>query len=902
MSAPSSPSNPTGADAQCGCCAGVAVLTPVDAINPPGQRSLSARVGSQAHFMESQLALLSQAPALQALSTRERSDPALALLDAWAGVLDVLSFYQERLLNEGFLRTATERRSVLELARAIGYELRPGVAASTYLAFNLETSPGAPLQARIEAGSKTQSIPAQDEKPQVFETLAPLQARAAWNAMPVLSMEAVPPHWGGTTLYLAGQSTRLAPGDALLIIGEERRLQPDNENWDFRRVARVQLVAPENPGVDPQGGYTVVTLDRPLGNHSPTVHPARVQPRCYALRSKAALFGHAAADWRAMPRSLRAAFLGLDDPDDSKVNIQTQPEWPAFRITGVSGDQETVIHLDASYPRITRGSWVVLSRPGYEEVYEVEAVQEDARAAFGLAGKSTRLKLMGEQLYDKFNNALRETSVWGESVELAWAQRPRSGFISGHELSLAGAEPELEAGRWLAFSGHVLAERDENRVLRRRLRTGEHLAAVELARDERSAVFSFSNGDRLLGHLERVSEVVQLQRQDLIEGRSRLLLASDLVHDYLPLTLRINANVVAASHGDSRQMKVQAEVLGSGRGSAAFQRFNLQQKPLTYISAATPSGTESTLELRVDGVRWQEAARISEMGPQDSRYLLRRADDGTVSVIFGDGHHGRRLPSGSMNVQARYRVGIGSEGNLPAGQISLLLERPLGVKEVSNPVPAAGGADPERLEDARRNAPLTVLALDRIVSLRDFEDFAAAFAGIGKAQAVWLWDGEQRLVHLTVVGLDGADIAPSSALYAHLLAAIDQVRPAHQALRVATGELLRFGLSAGVRLQPAYAAETVFPALRQALAEAFGFQQRGYGQSLAGSEVLSVMQRVPGVERVDLDRLRAQPGTSVAGPDGRLRARGARWQGTQILPAQLLLIDLADVRLTELSS
>ena len=126
MSAPSSPSNPTGADAQCGCCAGVSVLTPVDAINPPGQRSLSARVGSQARFMESQLALLSQAPALQALSTRERSDPALALLDAWAGVLDVLSFYQERLLNEGFLRTATERRSVLELARAIGYELRPG--------------------------------------------------------------------------------------------------------------------------------------------------------------------------------------------------------------------------------------------------------------------------------------------------------------------------------------------------------------------------------------------------------------------------------------------------------------------------------------------------------------------------------------------------------------------------------------------------------------------------------------------------------------------------------------------------------------------------------------------------------------------------------------------------------
>ena len=43
-----------------------------------------------------------------------------------ACVADVLTFYQERIANEGFLRTATERRSVLELARAIGYELKPG--------------------------------------------------------------------------------------------------------------------------------------------------------------------------------------------------------------------------------------------------------------------------------------------------------------------------------------------------------------------------------------------------------------------------------------------------------------------------------------------------------------------------------------------------------------------------------------------------------------------------------------------------------------------------------------------------------------------------------------------------------------------------------------------------------
>lgn len=885
----------------CGCCAGVTALTPVDALNPPGQTAMHFRVGTQARFMETQLARLAAVPQLQALTTRDRGDPALALLDAWSGVLDVLSFYQERIVNEGFLRTATERRSVLELARAIGYELRPGVAASTFLAITLETAPGAPLRARVDAGTKTQSVPAQDEQPQVFETVETLQARAAWNALEVLHQEAVPPHWGGTTLYLQGQSTRLSPGDALLVIGDERRLQPGDEHWDFRRVERVQVVPPAQPSGDPQAGTTVVTLDRPLGSFTPHVDPALVKPRCYALRTKAALFGHAAADWRAMPRSLRAAFLDIDDEEDERVDITEQPQWPGFSVADVS-KAPNVIHLDASYPRITRGSWVVMSIPEYDEVYEVTEVREDARALFGLAGKSTRLVLSGENLAKRFNSRLRDTSVYGESVELAWATRPRSGLVSGHVIALAGLEPDLAAGRWLAFSGHILPDVPDNREVRRRLRAGDPLAAVELARDEASAAITFTNGERMIATLQRVSEVVQLTRNDVAENFSQLILATDLLYAYLPMTLRINANVVAATHGDSKQMKIQPEVLGSGNGSAAFQRFQLRQKPLTYVSAPTPSGTEAALEVRVDGVRWHEVARITELGPNDSAWLLRRADDGTVTLIFGDGAHGRRLPSGQMNVQARYRVGIGSAGNLPAGQISMLLERALGVKDVVNPVPATGGADPEVLADARRNAPLTMLALDRIVSLRDFQDYAAAFAGVGKAQAVWLWDGEQRLVHLSVVGLDGTDIEQGSALYRNLLTAIDSVRPAHQALRVEPGELLRFGLTARIRILPDYTDETVLPAVRAALSEAFSFLRRGYGQSVSGSEVLSVIQRVPGIERVDLERLRSHPGGSVAGPDGRLRARGARWQGSQIQPAQLLLIDPADVVLTELSS
>src|SRR5262249_25767592 len=110
-------------------------------------------------------------------TTRYPSDPSIALLDAFAIVADVLTFYQERIANEGYLRTATERRSVLELARLIGYKLRPGVASSVYLAFTVSNG----FQGEIPAGARAQSIPGTGEKPQFFETSEKLVARDVWN-------------------------------------------------------------------------------------------------------------------------------------------------------------------------------------------------------------------------------------------------------------------------------------------------------------------------------------------------------------------------------------------------------------------------------------------------------------------------------------------------------------------------------------------------------------------------------------------------------------------------------------------------------------------------------------------------------------------------------------------------
>ncbi|HEY6169201.1 MAG TPA: hypothetical protein VI454_14255, partial [Verrucomicrobiae bacterium] len=105
----------------CGCCAGVEAVTPMPTANRPGLPALATRVGTHATFFETMLARLSQlelefpraetdkdgklivdkSRPLQALTTRDPGDPAIALLDSWALVGDVLSFYQERIANEG---------------------------------------------------------------------------------------------------------------------------------------------------------------------------------------------------------------------------------------------------------------------------------------------------------------------------------------------------------------------------------------------------------------------------------------------------------------------------------------------------------------------------------------------------------------------------------------------------------------------------------------------------------------------------------------------------------------------------------------------------------------------------------------------------------------------------------
>ena len=115
---------------------------------------------------------------------------------------------------------------------------------------------------------------------------------------------------------------------------------------------------------------------------------------------------------------------------------------------------------------------------------------------------------------------------------------------------------------------------------------------------------------------------------------------------------------------------------------------------MTFVPAPVPGGIASSLQLFVNGIRWTEVPTLYGTAPDDRVFTTRLADDGERTIQFGDGTTGERPPTGRQNLVATYRQGLGLAGRVRAGKLSTLLDRPTGVKSVTNPTAADGGAVP----------------------------------------------------------------------------------------------------------------------------------------------------------------------------------------------------------------
>ena len=760
----------------CGCCEGITAIVPESLFNRPGLSQVLYRVGTQADFLRSALAALSELEfsALHTLTTRELDDFTIALLDSWATLADVLTFYQERIANELWLRTATERDSILRLAQLIGYRLKAGVAAETPLCFLLDETPGAPTEVIVAEGNKVQSVPGANEKPQTFETIEELEARVAWNVLKPRLKKPIVITAGLKEAYLKGTATNLAPGDALLFVGDERVADHHSNHWNFVLLLTVTA--------DTKNDRTHVTWKKGL------VQPPVQNVKVYAFRQLAARFGHNA-------------------PDPSLV---TNPNGGAIGTWAGFDNYGSPMDLDSAYPKIVVQSWTVfVNTDGNVQLYRIKAVAFHSRADFALSGKVTRIALDITDHLNLFGR--RNTIIYAQSEELSFADVPLHSAVNGNSVIVDRKVDGLTEGRLLLFAG----------------------------------VDSLTS--------EPLTDLVGIKKVELTGSLTKITFASVASpappKSYVRDSLVIYGNVARSTHGET-----VSEVLGTGDGSKANQSFKLKQAPaLTYTRSTAPGGAESSLQIRVNDLLWHEVPSLFKRGPRERIFTTEMADNGTVTVRFGDGVRGARLPSGAQNVKATYRRGSGLDGLVRAGQLTSLLTRPPGLKSVLNSLAAEGADEPESFANAQQNAPLTVLTLERVVSLEDYENFSRSYAGIAKALATWTWDGRTRGVFLTLAAPLGA--AVSNSLIADLITAIHASGDPFVPVRAVSYQKALFRITGKIKVDPDYEAEKVLAAANDTLRDAFSFAKRQFGQPVNLSEVIALVQAVAGVVAVDIDSL-----------------------------------------------
>ncbi len=355
--------------------------------NPPERSALSYRLGTRSDFLREMLERLpwqtlpdgpyASTRPLANLATHSPRDPTVALLDAFAVVADVLTFYQERIVNEGFLRTATETRSVLELARAVGYELGPGLAASAWLAFTVEEAAGAPAQVLVKPGVRMLSVPGQDERPQTFETVEQLVARPEWNQLrPITS---VPQRFSldAQELWLRLPQGNLVPGDLLLLVSHTRETDEKSDRWRLRTVASVEQ--------DTAAGRVRVHLVPQQGAPGEP-EPAHGRGTIYLMNQRMAAFGHNAPDWLTMPAAVQAQYNAKYDSDNNRAD---KTNWPAFDLTLESSR----LYLDNLYPRLLPKTWLVLVAGSTLELYWVQSVEARSHTNYALTARCSSPEL-----------------------------------------------------------------------------------------------------------------------------------------------------------------------------------------------------------------------------------------------------------------------------------------------------------------------------------------------------------------------------------------------------------------------------------------------------------------------------------------------------------------------------
>ena len=678
--------------------------TPAVPVNLPQQSHIDFRFGTYAEFRRAVLTPVPGEQSLSAWRTQGQGDLAVMMAEWFAYLGDILTFYDERIANQAYLRTADLDASVKRLIQVLGYRPRPAIGASGVLAALV--TPG--QSAVLPRGLQIQSKPAPGQAPQTFELSADTPIGPPDQVLATTPPSLLAQIDQFRFMYLSLGLDYVAPA---LSHGPKKHFKyihtpkpigfgGSSANWGLLLKGSVTTIAP---------GTQLLLRPRDSSLGDPllaTATQATVQPSPLGGQQTSV-----ALDIGGTPPTPYAAAQAV-----LERNNQATALWSLY---AGGGDADTV-HLASLARQIRPGAWVLFVGPNFP------ALLTQVIATF-------------EEIWDANNPPVKDHPLPIPHTVLVLSAGPPGGWPS-NTSSITALFDWISVGQLLDQPPGPWSGAPSAMIAASATRFPTMSAAQVLLQDQAGVgvvTTASSAGD------------FNVQFGGLPTPPPTLQPPFEVLLNPLPVT---------------RGKTVANEILGSGDATQPDQSFTLAQSPVTYLESG--AAWASTIALTVNGEPWTEVPSFYAQAPNAQVYVTREDVNGQTHVDFGDGVNGARLPTGVNNVVATYRIGAGA-ASPPAGKLTIIAQSFPGLRSILNPVAVGGGADPDPADQIRRYAPRSVLTFGRAVSVFDYEALAAQAPGVSRARAVWAWsDVRQRALVIVYVGDDAAATASARAVLA----------------------------------------------------------------------------------------------------------------------------------------
>jgi predicted phage baseplate assembly protein len=813
-----------------------------------------------------------------------RQDWAWETSRSFARALHILTEYIDAYANEGYIGTATQWDHIRRLAAMVGYVPKTATSAETRLVL---LARGA---AQVAEGFQVKHTPLDGTPPVIFETVEDIAVDErlnavrlnGWNSNPTLFINVFAP---------MTSSPWFAPAGSVVTKGETALLRDTRNN-----IAETVTITAFDAT---SGRFSIATL-KPGSTIGNTLRIGDAVLQTYKPRQITPILNGSGVVWLGHGHGFNAGDVAVwpDGHGGSRFARISEVSSHGILIEDVETDD-----LPSPQSQIAQAS--VLTRTQFEASESkwrvAKGLEEKDTAYFATArhkGLATTKQIVGntEEAQITLNGV---TSVLVEAVNLkadagataVWfADFPSivekvdvTAATAGDILLFDGKSEEVIADEWVILEG-------ENTAVAAQIKTvsaGIGILSVKLDRarpTERVRAMSnvlklsvrpqgcdrdptpvtslvlqigsftsvFSKGRKLVlededNHVTAL--IATVAKADVLRGEITISADASALQKFTRGGLIVRGNAVDAIHGETQPLKT----LGSGSADLTGQDFALDYTDISTIrDSALPNGQRSAIHISVEGQSYHQVETFRDCASDEPAYVVRVLDSGTLTLRFGDGRQGRRLASGYNNVKALLKRGVGLSGNLGAFSLDKISVPHPAVEDFRQPIASSGGDAREDLSRIAANAPARLKAMDRAISVKDYQRLAAQFGGIWHAAAFEMQNLARfrQSVRVVLVPAGGGALGSLGEDVAlHLrnngLPQTDIVVENYRDIPIRLSAVLRIN-------SQEYDPEHAIVGARSALRDALHLRHRAPGQPLYRSEIVQVLEHIVGVVNVDV--------------------------------------------------